>query len=72
MRSFCHLVEIDEQKKELMIYRVEGDGTKVLYTSTSLPEVDVSTNVEVFQQFALQLGENILLDSPAVRQLYGI
>jgi len=45
------------------------DGSEHLYTSTKLPTGDAQDNREEFESFAKQLGENILLDSPAARKL---
>jgi hypothetical protein len=70
MSKFCHIVEIDDVKKELIIYRLEPDSTKTLYTSIALPETNLADGVDEFRCFALQLGENILFDSPAIQKMY--
>jgi len=56
-----HLVEIDEQSKRLVIYRIYPDGRKHLYTEVALPQC-VAADKSVFEQIARTLGENILLD----------
>ena len=72
MNKFNHLIEIDSEKRELVIYRVDEGGNKVLYTSTELPELDFDNDIEKFKEFAGLLGENILLDSPEIRKLYNL
>lgn len=72
MSNFDHLIQIDTEKRELVIFRIENDGSKVFYTSTPLPDLDMSESIDGFQDFARQLGENILLDSPAIRRIYGL
>jgi len=37
MRPYDHLVQINEETRELKIYRVDADGTRTFYTSTELP-----------------------------------
>jgi hypothetical protein len=66
--NFSHLVEIDEGKRVLTIYRVFDSGEKSLYTSSDMPEgKDSKSGAE----FARTLGENLLLDSPAARRILG-
>ena len=72
MSNFDHLIEVNAARRELIIYRIDKDGTKTLYTSTPLPEIDITTGAEQFQTFARELGENILLDSPAIRKIYSL
>ena len=67
MENFDHVIRIDASTKELAILRRDEDGVETLYTRVALPnssgwDADLET-------FARQLGENILLDSPAARQL---
>jgi hypothetical protein len=69
--NYCHLVEIDEEKNLLTIYRV-NDTERQLYTSVKLPAEKWSDNPKVFQEFCRTLGENILSDSPQARKLLDI
>jgi hypothetical protein len=59
-----HLVQIDEQRRELRIYRLDANSVKSLFTSAPLPSGEGSLT-----DFAMQLGENLLMDSPAARRL---
>lgn len=70
MENFSHIVEIDEDRKTLTIYRLHEDGKKVLLTSTELPDRTLlKENKKAIREFAEMLGENILLDSPIARKL---
>jgi len=62
-----HLLQIDEKSRELRIYRVDEAGGKTLFTSTLLPTSKGWG--EDLEKFAKQLGENVLMDSPAARRL---
>ena len=68
--TYDHLVCIDEDAKEIVIYRVDFNGKKTLYTKAPLPE-SLGENSEL-EFFARMLGENLLLDSPAARRLLGL
>ena len=72
MKNHSHLIEIDLERKELTIFRVDDKGKKTLYTSTELPELDIDNDADKFKELATMLGENILFDSPVVRRLYKI
>jgi hypothetical protein len=67
MEEFDHLLQIDEQSRELRIYRIDRSGQKTLFTSTSLPNSKGWS--EGLEKFAKQIGENVLMDSPAARKL---
>ena len=70
--SYDHLVEIDEEKRQVVIYRVLETGKKQLYTSTELPEKTFAEDQEGFKRFAQMLGENLLVDSPRARSILGL
>ena len=70
MDAFDHLVCFDETSRVMTIYRVHGDGTRTLFTTAALPETRGWTAAS--ERFAMQLGENLLLDSPAARRLLDI
>ncbi len=70
MAKFEHLVCVDEAAREVLIYRVDAKGERSLYTKGPLPETaGWSPDLE---SFARQLGENLLIDSPAARRLLGL
>jgi hypothetical protein len=70
MNSHSHLVCVDEGTRELVIYRVSSDEKKTLFTKIALPTVS-GWSAEL-ETLAKTLGENLLMDSPAVRQFLAI
>lgn len=70
--SFSHLVEIDESSRRLTIYRMFSNGEKQLYTQIDLPTEKLDEDKEAFGEFARNLGENILIDSPVARTILSI
>ncbi len=69
---YSHLVEIDETKRLLTIYRVNEMGEKMLFTSIDLPVLTFDKDSEGYRVFAQQLGENLLVDSPVARKIFGL
>jgi hypothetical protein len=69
--TYSHLVEINEEKRLLTIYRVSG-SERYLYTSVEIPQKTWENNPEEFEKFCQTLGENIIFDSPQARKLLGI
>ena len=67
MDEYDHLLQVDEKSRELRIYRVDPSGQKTLFTSTPLPSSKGWS--EGLEKFAKQIGENVLMDSPAARKL---
>lgn len=70
MNSYDHVLHIDAATREVQIYRLDSNGERSLYTSVKLPESRGWT--PELESFARQLGENILLDSPAARKLLNL
>ncbi len=70
MSMYSHLIAIEEESRELLIYRQDVSGKTTLYTRIQLPESNGWD--EGLTEFAKALGENILLDSPQARRLLGI
>lgn len=70
-KIYSHLIEINEEKRMLTIYRVSGSNRE-LYTSVKLPEEIWDKNPEAIKEFCQKLGENIILDSPPAGKLFGI
>ena len=62
-----HVVSIDAETARLTIYRVHGDGTRILYTSIELPTPP--NTKQALRSFCAKLGESLLLDSPVGRKL---
>ena len=69
MKNHDHRITIDEETKTIIINRIMPDGSEHLFTSKQLPSDNAHNNWEEFKSFAQQLGENILMDSPAARKL---
>lgn len=70
--KYEHLVTISEEELKLYIHRVYSDGRKELFTSVDLPQIDIGNDQESFHEFAMRLGENILVDSPVARKSFRI
>jgi hypothetical protein len=68
--DFAHIVTIDRNSRKLSIDRLHPDGSRVFLTSVALPTSEGSE--AVIDKFAFELGENLLLDSPAARELLGL
>jgi hypothetical protein len=69
--TYSHLIEIDEKKRLLTIYRISG-ADRQLYTSVRLPEKKWEKNSEEIKEFCRTLGENIIFDSPQARKLFEV
>lgn len=69
--TYNHLIEIDEENRLLTIYCING-SSRDLYTSVNLPEMTWDKNPDEIRDFCRTLGENIILDSPQARKLFGI
>jgi hypothetical protein len=69
--TYHHLVEIDEQKRLLTIYRIM-ESKRVLFTSTGIPPGKWKGNSRAMKRFCQMLDENIILDSPQARRLLEI
>lgn len=72
MKTFSHIVSIDPEKKLLKIYRLFEDSQKEFLTERSIEGISAQKDWGKFSQFAQQLGENILMDSPVARQIMNI
>ncbi len=72
VETYAHLLEVDEDKRRISIYRISADGKKQLFTSVDLPSKTFSEDEDGFKRFARHLGENLLLDSPVARKLLGL
>jgi hypothetical protein len=71
-QNFSHFIEVDNDKRLLRIYRVFPDGSRHLFTETTLPLGPVDLDSHSYKEFVRLLGENILLDSPVAKRLLGI
>ena len=69
--NFDHIVSINKSTRTLKIERLYPDGRRELFTATNIP-VPSDTSEDVVEKIALQLGENLLLDSPAARELLNL
>lgn len=71
LEAYSHLIEINDEESLLTIYRVSG-SERQLYTLVKLPEKTWDKNPDEIKEFCRMLGENIILDSPHARKLFGI
>ena len=71
MKTFHHVVEIDENTRKLSIYRVFEGGERQFYTGIDLPDPK-SGQKGAIDELARLLGENLLLDSPTARKLLNL
>jgi hypothetical protein len=67
--AFAHIVSIEKRLRKLRIERLYPDGRRELLTETTMPNIALDQSQEAVKQFALELGENLLLDSPSAREL---
>jgi hypothetical protein len=72
MNAFIHTVEIEEATRKLTINRLYEDGSRELFTEITLPTDGAAANPSSYAEFTMQLGENILLDSPIARRLLSL
>jgi hypothetical protein len=70
MKNYKHVIQIDEDNRKLIIHRILDNGTEEFFTETVLPDIKSDGDWDVFEDFAKQLGENILMDSPTARKLF--
>jgi len=63
-----HLIQAEEGTRLITIYRVDSGGMPTLYTSVSFEE---ARNMG-FEKFGRLLGENLILDSPGLRDLFSL
>lgn len=70
MSGHNHLVCVDTDTRELVVFRIDENGKKSLLTKTDLPTT-LGWSKEL-EEIARKLGENLLMDSPAARQLLDI
>lgn len=70
--AYSHRVDVDKVARRITIYRIYVCGRMELYTEMELPEKTVEESEEAFKVFCRLLGENLLLDSPAARELLGL
>ena len=71
MKTFSHVVAVDESTRKLTIHRLFENGERQLFTSVDLPHPS-DGNDDVVDAFARRLGENLILDSPVARKLLGL
>jgi hypothetical protein len=70
--NFSHIVVVDRASRTLKVERLYPDGRRELFTITDIPKTSSDCCGDVVSVFALKLGENLLLDSPAARELLGL
>lgn len=63
-----HIVEANREKSQINVYRIDEANFKVLFASYPLDRAMALG----FEKFAKQLGEDILLDTPIARDVFGL
>ncbi|MDX8530229.1 hypothetical protein RFM41_00580 [Mesorhizobium sp. VK25A] len=61
-----HLIQADEETQLITIYRIDTGGMPTLFTSVSFEEARKMG----LEKFGKLLGENLILDSPKLRNLF--
>jgi len=61
-----HLIQAEEEAQLIAIYRIDSGGLQTLYTSVSFDEARKMG----LEKFGKLLGENLILDSPKLRDLF--
>ncbi len=65
---FGHLVQAEDETQLIVIYRIGSDGMPTLYTSLSFEKAQEMG----LEKFSKLLGENLILDSPKLRDLFSL
>lgn len=63
-----HLIQVEGEKQLVTIYRIDPGGIPTLYTSVSFEEAQKMG----LEKFGRLLGENLILDSPKLRDLFSL
>lgn len=63
-----HLIQAEDQTQLITIYRIGSGGMPTLFTSVSFEEARKMG----FEKFGRLLGENLILDSPRMRDLFSL
>lgn len=61
-----HLIQIDKDNRQISIVRVRSGKTAELFTAYTFEQVRSAG----FSAFAKQLGEDLILDSSGLRELF--
>lgn len=69
-RTHDHLVTVDLQAECIRIFRVMPSGERVLFTEYPLPDLGHKGWTEKVTEVARFLGEDIFMDSSALRKRY--
>lgn len=72
MENYAHLIKVDPKTKILKIYRVLNSGETEFLTEKSLDGICAESSWDDFESLARELGENVLMDSPAARKLLSL
>jgi hypothetical protein len=70
LSDFSHLVCYEESMRQIVIYRIDASGQRILFSKMQVP--NSSGWSKEAEHLAKQLGENLLLDSPVARRLLAI
>jgi hypothetical protein len=65
-KTHSHVIRFNEELRTIEIYRVLSDNSEVFLTRISFEQA----KKKKFESFALEIGETLLLDSPAARKIF--
>lgn len=68
--NYSHEIEVDEKARKITVYRLMPDYRE-LYTAIDIPAIQWKKNPTEYAEFCRRLGEDLVIDSPALRNLLG-
>jgi hypothetical protein len=72
VREYRHVVSFDLERRIIVVNRQFHDGSFQLYTEIELERTNGEELRDYVKLIAQRLGEDIILDSPAMRASFGI
>ena len=70
--KFIHTVEFDEENQRAVVMRRFPDGFSHLFNLIDLSPIDGELPAETLLRCAQRIGEELIIDSPAGRRLFGL
>lgn len=69
MLGYTHIIQLDAEKRRVLIYREFETGRREIYTGVDMFSGDGSP--KNYDELVRDVGETILIDMPEVRKIYG-
>ena len=70
--DYVHQVEIDQINRKITIFRIFSNGEKEIYTDTDVPTISIDEDRAAFDSFCLKIGQMLMADSEAARNMFKI